>query len=527
MDAVAAKLMQTLIAEPRRRRIPSPGSDVSLNSEDMLEKHIEWEELAYERLTAAGGRPLYPLKQLRAVAQDPDAFADVLLPFTSRDAKNYKDWWCVYDLQDRSWGGFRSRQRWVRKSESALAAYNEKAAKSRALIGITRPFVFNMDKDKQDKLTTWAEYLEYECGLYEQHGGRMRSFSRQRNVPEVRRINWVLDQIPVVEKEMADEASPMQPLTRPARRRIPSPGSDVSLDSEDMLEKEVQREEDAYDQLLEKGGRALYNIDMLRTVSENPDAYTDLIQSFTGSKQKDDRAWWCVFRLQKRSWEGFQWVQRIKRKTDARLAAHNKLAASNRAMLKITEPFVFVMEKDKQDKLTTWMEYLEYECAIYIQNGNRMEHLLKYGTGSRAGTIKWVIGQIPVIEKEMADEASAPAGVVDTSPEAVGITATGEKPTSSRKRRREDKDDAPGAPIQESTEPGKPAPKRSRVSKPPKAASVQAKSQLAAPISLPAAATRQPAPRRSARLAANAIPSNVDAGIPATKTKPGPRARYG
>ncbi|EPE05857.1 hypothetical protein F503_08388 [Ophiostoma piceae UAMH 11346] len=393
-------------------------------------------------------------------------------------------------------------------------------------------------------------YDDEQLDKYLEENGRIVHVTDPQNLPAsfVQRLRdrGDAEKQPASQPVDMDEvaAKLMQTLTRSGRRRIPSPDTDVSLDSEDMLEKEVQKEEDAYDQLVEEGGRPLYKIDMLRTVSENPDAYTDLLQSFTGLKEKDHRKWWCVFSLQRRGWKSFLWAQKMKRKTEARLAAHNKLAETNRTMVGVTEPFVFIMDKDKQDKLTTWMEYLEHECSIYVQNGYRMEQFLKHGTGTRAGTMKWIIDQIPAIKKEMTDEANteiadgtAARAVNDTSSEAVKITTTEEKPqeppqnlasspsvSSSRKRRREDNDNAPGAPIQKSTETSQPAPKRSRASKPAKAASVLAKPQLAAPSS-PPAATQPPAPRRSARLAAKAIPNNVDADIPVSTTKPAARAK--
>ncbi len=116
----------------------------------------------------------------------------------------------------------------MRQTDELLAELNETAAQRRALVGLARPFTFLRDARQQDKLTTWAEYLDYECASYvSRRRGKLERFLDERNLPRTRYINWVLAQFPLIDEEMAQEKSSLpnsspianaEPPTSPSKR---------------------------------------------------------------------------------------------------------------------------------------------------------------------------------------------------------------------------------------------------------------------------------------------------------------------
>jgi hypothetical protein len=88
--------------------------------------------------------------------------------------------WDAFWEQLANWGRFRDWQRYIRKdyigfdSEyahvrgegRAFPDYNEAVRKLLAEYDFTRPLQLHKDPTQQDKLTTWVEYLGYECWLH-------------------------------------------------------------------------------------------------------------------------------------------------------------------------------------------------------------------------------------------------------------------------------------------------------------------------------------------------------------------------
>ncbi|OAA60961.1 hypothetical protein SPI_04985 [Niveomyces insectorum RCEF 264] len=205
MDQVTAKLTQSLTKDGRRR-LPSPGSDVFLSEEEIQERYIQREEEAYEKLVEAKGRPIYHIDQLHAVAADPEAMIHLLQPFKYWKEHNRDDgWWTAFRPQWKWWRSFRAMQMIHRESPSKLDEFNDAARKRRHMIGLTRPFTFVMDASQQDDLTTWVEYLEEVFESYQRKGGKLSRYQALRHQPMAQYLNWALDQMPLIEKEMAQK----------------------------------------------------------------------------------------------------------------------------------------------------------------------------------------------------------------------------------------------------------------------------------------------------------------------------------
>lgn len=144
----------------------------------------------YNKLVEDGGRPLYPIDLMDEVAQDPFSHWDMLRPWlgyrSDFEPDSNKDLeWLVFGRQQHSWLSFRRWQAHNRRAgrpqyveleypwgsvdrafncfvtdfRRTTSNYTEAMKKLLAKYGFTRPFQPRDDPTRQDKLTTWIEYL--------------------------------------------------------------------------------------------------------------------------------------------------------------------------------------------------------------------------------------------------------------------------------------------------------------------------------------------------------------------------------
>lgn len=178
-----------------------------MDEEDILEYDIQSEEYNYFRLLDLGGRPLFPVEHLPGVARNPAAHIDGLLrPLQNISSGPVLIRWHVFSAQLSLWRGFLGRQISHRRSEAELAQFTEEAHRRLALVGLNRRFVFLPDQTAQDRLTTWAEYIDYECYFYsERRHQKLEHYLDRRDHFRARYLNWVIEQLPLIEQEMAAE----------------------------------------------------------------------------------------------------------------------------------------------------------------------------------------------------------------------------------------------------------------------------------------------------------------------------------
>ncbi|KAM3555457.1 hypothetical protein MY1884_005578 [Beauveria asiatica] len=133
---------------------------------------------AYQNLVNDGGRPVYPISLIQEVYRDTKHYAEILRPW-----QMYKDSPDgIFQRQWRRWQAFREWQNDNRDcddderqyegqmppsicSEHGVQGFHEyiQDVKRRlARHGIPPPYTLDEDPNKQDKLTTWLEYLNYE-----------------------------------------------------------------------------------------------------------------------------------------------------------------------------------------------------------------------------------------------------------------------------------------------------------------------------------------------------------------------------
>lgn len=164
----------------------------------------EFERRDYNDLVEEGGRPLYSCDLIDEVARDPFSHWDMLRPWVDHDINFEPDPdpeadlhvdWTVFGPQLGSWRDFCDWQkfnrgdftRWddsyearaaynyfVRAFRRELPTYTDAVKKLLQGYGFDRSFQFHEDPTQQDKLTTWIEYLGYECWVHYRYASRVK-----------------------------------------------------------------------------------------------------------------------------------------------------------------------------------------------------------------------------------------------------------------------------------------------------------------------------------------------------------------
>ncbi|KAM3552359.1 hypothetical protein MY1884_007246 [Beauveria asiatica] len=259
-----------------RSRSPTPPFDRTRREVD-----------AYDELIDDGGRPLYPIGLIQKVYKDPDNYAEILRPWqeylgpVSPSGIFQRQWWRWRDF--RQWqndnrgredddGGFQvyverqkyiiqrdflpdfcakrlaeieadpsclksewERLQWKRERQRhhcrergcrGFRDYAEAVKRRLTRHDFRQPFKLDKDPKKQDKLTTWIEYLNYEYWWLDKHTSDI-----ERLEPEHDRL-W---------QELVDEIVLRPHETKEFVRTIASPMERAN--EREQAEKVVKREE--------------------------------------------------------------------------------------------------------------------------------------------------------------------------------------------------------------------------------------------------------------------------------------------
>ncbi len=175
--------------------------------------------------------------------------------------------------------------------------------------------------------------------------------------------------------------------------RSPSPSSDGG-DSEDTAPASPVEsyERRCHAELVRDGGRPVYPISLLDTVSRDPASYRETLRPWLDHPDKDPPDWSAVFRNQVYHWREFGMWRAYNRSkppaTDQRLLAYESFSWHFRrsspnytealktllAQYDFTRPFQLQDEPAHQDALTTWIEYLGYVCAAHHRFTQVIQH---------------------------------------------------------------------------------------------------------------------------------------------------------
>ncbi|KAI0976493.1 hypothetical protein F4678DRAFT_417362 [Xylaria arbuscula] len=196
LDQVNALLLKIGAHSNRRwSRSPSPQP---LSPSSSATKSPEPPQLAqttfYHKLVLEGGRPLYPIHLLDDISKTPEAYRDLLQPWQDRPDREEPKW-NIFWHQWMSWKAFRQWQRnnrgpgyphnpveftaydtFVGHFRTGSTTYEKGLEQALAHYGFTQPCQVDQDPKRQDKLTTWIEYLAYMCCVTDKC---IRKFSRE------------------------------------------------------------------------------------------------------------------------------------------------------------------------------------------------------------------------------------------------------------------------------------------------------------------------------------------------------------
>ncbi|GAB1312196.1 hypothetical protein MFIFM68171_02406 [Madurella fahalii] len=223
LDQVNARLLKAATddASPRvmpvpRRRERSPLRPLAeLRAiERCLEREVE--KGHYNALVNDGGRPYYPIALLEDVSENPLKYRTMVQPWQDNkrmlvveedteelaaleaDPLHLMPLWKVRERQRNRGYPY---LRWVEKPKhtgaeegdsggqaapdadhyDVFSVYAEKVKRRLAIHGFTRTFQLDKDPKRQDKLTTWIEYLNYEYSWYDRYAQYIKRLQPQHD----------------------------------------------------------------------------------------------------------------------------------------------------------------------------------------------------------------------------------------------------------------------------------------------------------------------------------------------------------
>jgi hypothetical protein len=145
-----------------------------LNVDEQYHEDLRSETECYNTLVNDGGRPSHPVSLLEDVLKNPGEYREILSYWQDHPAG-----WKVFSKQLQRWGDFRERQRSMREQgrfPEYIDVLRDRLTKHDFFV---RTFQFHEDPSRQDKLTTWVEYLDFEYRTYNQFANYIRRHQRQ------------------------------------------------------------------------------------------------------------------------------------------------------------------------------------------------------------------------------------------------------------------------------------------------------------------------------------------------------------
>ncbi|KAH6722615.1 hypothetical protein BKA61DRAFT_179236 [Leptodontidium sp. MPI-SDFR-AT-0119] len=148
-------------AQPRRpsqigSAFRSRATTESIDDEEYYQHLLREETKCYNTLVSEGGRPSHPVSLGRDILDSTGEDRE-LLSYWQFDTED----WQVFRGQMHEWKDFRRYQR-SNREEGRFSIYVNAVKRSFARHEFTRLFELDEDLERQDKLTTWIEYLDYE-----------------------------------------------------------------------------------------------------------------------------------------------------------------------------------------------------------------------------------------------------------------------------------------------------------------------------------------------------------------------------
>ncbi|KAI4287427.1 MAG: hypothetical protein L6R35_003311, partial [Caloplaca aegaea] len=149
------------------------------------------------------------------------------------------------------------------------------------------------------------------------------------------------------------------------RQASPQPSSCATTelwDEEECHRKELEKEVECYSTLIKEGGRPSHPINLGPGVAQDPGEYREILSVW--QYRSGTHGTWMVFEAQMYEWRAFRQYQRHHRE-GVRFPKYVELVKRSLAKHGFTRPFEPIEDLEHQDKLTTWIEFLDYEYWLY------------------------------------------------------------------------------------------------------------------------------------------------------------------
>ncbi|KAF4618136.1 hypothetical protein G7Y89_g14972 [Cudoniella acicularis] len=153
---------------------PRPSSSASITTKDSPDPEenyrqcLEEETRYYNRLIKDGGRPSHRISLGYDVAKNSTEYREILSYWHTSPSDPYN--WMVFSIQLGRWQPFRKHQQSVRE-KGRFPAYCQRLHDRLRSHGFERSVQLDEEPDRQDKLTTWVEFLNYEYRKYDHTAG--------------------------------------------------------------------------------------------------------------------------------------------------------------------------------------------------------------------------------------------------------------------------------------------------------------------------------------------------------------------
>ncbi|KAL8907052.1 MAG: hypothetical protein Q9207_001632 [Kuettlingeria erythrocarpa] len=150
------------------------------------------------------------------------------------------------------------------------------------------------------------------------------------------------------------------------REGSPQPSSCTTTepyDEEEYQRRELENEVECYSTLIKEGGRPSHPVNLGPGVAQDPGEYREILSIWLRETPGDHEGW-KVFEAQMHEWRAFREYQRHHRE-GGRFPRYVGLVKRSLAKHEFTRPFEPIEDLEHQDKLTTWIEFLDYEYWLY------------------------------------------------------------------------------------------------------------------------------------------------------------------
>ncbi|KAK5999030.1 hypothetical protein PT974_01417 [Cladobotryum mycophilum] len=118
------------------------------------------------------------------------------------------------------------------------------------------------------------------------------------------------------------------------------------------------------------GGRPWYTIELLDSVSKNPDGYGELLAYWRGIPEARKGAW-QIFSYQRFRWSKFRtWQKEMREDCKDEFARYQRWTDAELLRNSFKHPVTLREDPKEQDELTTWIEYYVYELSEYEKWSN-------------------------------------------------------------------------------------------------------------------------------------------------------------